>query len=334
MEAKHDPYLSVMVLLGVITAIIFSTSFFSVSELLYPVRIDSAYVKQNSQQYLAEWSGYDTTTLPQPLFMPDQLNLVYTPFDVYTQDSILLKGWYFNNPPNPVNITLLIIHDINESKINYISHARQFWERGIRVLLMDMRAHGNSGGEKFYLGMQSPFDVLSILDTVYNLPETDNVVLFGKGIGAGIALEAAALDHRQQSLVLQSPYDKLENYVKNYAANKWGLLNYILYPISSRNLQRQIGVKITDVQLTERIKELVNPLMIILGTDDKLINPQQSKKVYVASPTLDKQIMIVKDAGHDNIDLVEGESYFNKISIFMVRSFPKQPKKSRFKKLA
>ncbi|MGI8892634.1 MAG: hypothetical protein ACR2GN_04155, partial [Bacteroidia bacterium] len=155
MENRKDPYLFVMVLLSIVTAIIFSTSFFSVSELLYPVRIDSAYVKKNTREYMMQWSNYDTTTLPQPLFIPDQLSLVYSPFDIYTKDSILLKGWYFDNPPNPINVTLVVVHDINESKINYINYAREFWERGIRVLLMDMRAHGNSGGEKFYLGVQS-----------------------------------------------------------------------------------------------------------------------------------------------------------------------------------
>jgi uncharacterized protein len=334
MESGKDPYLSVMILLGIVTAVIFSTSFFSVSELLYPVRIDSSYVQKNTKEYMAEWSRYDTSTLPQPLFMPDQLSLVYSPFNIFTNDSVLLKGWYFDNPPNPLNITLLVIHDINEGKINYINFARQFWERGIRVLLIDMRAHGNSGGDKFYLGVQSQYDVLNILDSLYKLPETDNVVIFGKGIGAGIAVDVAALDYRQQSLILQSPYNDMRNYLKSYTSNKWGLLNYILYPISSRNLQRHIGVKIADINLSEKIKYLANPLMVILGSKDELINPEESKRVYVASPAVNKQILIVKDAGHDNIDITEGDAYFNKLSIFMVRSLPKQPKKTRFKKLA
>ena len=323
-----------MVFLAIITAIIFSTSFFSVSELLYPLRVDSAYVQKNTQYYMAEWNNIDTSTLPQPLFMPDQLSLVYTPFDVYTKDSVLLKGWYFNNPPNPLNITLLIIHDINESKINYISHAREFWERGIRVLLMDMRAHGNSGGEKFYLGVQSPYDVLNVLDTLYKLEETDKVAVLGKGIGAGIALEAVALDPRPQTLILQSPYDNMEKYIGSYTREKWGMLSYILNPISTRNLQRHIGIKPADIKLTDRIASVKNPVMVIFGTDDKLVKPEESKKVYVASPSANKQIMPVKNAGHDNIDLLEGDIYFNKISIFMVRSFPGKPKKTRFKKLA
>ena len=333
MQTKHDPYLLVMVLLGIVTAVIFSTSFFSVSELIYPVRIDSVYVRQNTQEYLSEWENYDTTTLPQPLFMPDQLSLVYTDFNVYAKDSIILKGWYFDNPPNPVNITLLIIHDINESKINYISYAREFWERGIRVLLIDMRAHGTSGGEKFYLGMQSQFDVLNILDTLYKLPETENVAIFGKGIGAGIALNAAVLHNRKQSLILQSPYGRLDNYVRGYANDKWGVLNHMLYPISSRKLQREIGVKLSDIKLTEKIKETENPTMIIVAGKDEIVNPEESKKVFIASPAARKEILLVKEAQHDNIDLVEGDAYFNKISIFMVRSFPKQPKKTRFKKL-
>jgi hypothetical protein len=199
---------------------------------------------------------------------------------------------------------------------------------------MDLRAHGSSGGEKFYLGMQSSYDVLNILDSLYKMPETDNVVMMGKGIGAGIVIEAAALDHRQQTLILQSPYNSMENYLKSYATEKWGVLNYFLYPVSSRNLQRQIGVKIRDINMVKKIKKIENPLMVVIGEEDELISPDESKRVYIASPSMNKQIMIVKEAGHDNIDLIEGDAYFNKLSIFMVRSFPKQPKKSRFKKLA
>src|SRR3569832_529706 len=164
-------------------------------DLIYPERIDSAFIAFHR-------NDANSSAL---YFNPSDIGLTYEDLNIKTVDSVILKGWYI--PLNDSDAsTLVIIHDINESKIKYINLAKQMHDRGLKVCLFDMRAHGNSGGAKFSHGLISVDDVESVLDTIMNKRETSHIVLMGMGVGAGVAMQAAALDDRCEVVIALCPF--------------------------------------------------------------------------------------------------------------------------------
>src|SRR6185295_3568785 len=85
-------------------------------------------------------------------YNPGDLNLRYENFNVRTSDWQTLRGWYIASDDTEA-ITLLLIHDLSESKIAYINFISQMHDRGLNVCVVDMRAHGNSDGTTFSPGI-------------------------------------------------------------------------------------------------------------------------------------------------------------------------------------
>src|SRR5262245_59763277 len=122
--------------------------FIVMPDIFYPERIDSLYVKNQEQKLLQGDSSVLKKNASVFLYNPGSLNLPYEKVQIRTLDSAVLKAWYIPSD-NTQNIIVLIIHDINESRISCLSLAKALQSRNIDVCLMDLRAHGSSEGNEF-----------------------------------------------------------------------------------------------------------------------------------------------------------------------------------------
>src|SRR5438874_835960 len=94
-------------LLLLAAAFIFLCRVFITPELIYPMRIDSLYVRYEVNRVKGNTSSV--------LFNPASLGLKYKNFDVKTTDNLTLRGWYVTCDDSEAN-TILIIHDLSQSK--------------------------------------------------------------------------------------------------------------------------------------------------------------------------------------------------------------------------
>ena len=225
---RNDFFKAVMIIVLVVAALIFFSPLIGISDLIYPVRIDSTYVKYQKQTFLSQ-SNQDTNSIRKEfLYLPSQLGLRYKEITSVSPDSVKIKSWFIYSA-EPSKNTLVILHDHNESRIRFIEDAKQFTDRGFNVCLPDLRAHGESGGLKFTLGKSEVMDIKILIDTLQK--SSKNISIMGVGLGANIALGVATNDDRVKSLVAQSVIDKYEVFIRQFAYNKWGRYYTLLYPI-------------------------------------------------------------------------------------------------------
>src|SRR5678810_170236 len=91
--------------------------FIVMPDVLYPERVDSLYVKNQELKFLqGDSSAADKNSVF--LYNPGSLNLAYENIGVRALDSVVLNGWYIPSD-NPQNFIVLILHDLNESRISY-----------------------------------------------------------------------------------------------------------------------------------------------------------------------------------------------------------------------
>ena len=82
---------------------------------------------------------------------PDQyLGKKYTSLKAKTTDDIDISGWLIKGKKGKG--TVLMVHGFMMNKSHMLSRAKTFVEGGISVLLMDLRARGESGGKKTSTG--------------------------------------------------------------------------------------------------------------------------------------------------------------------------------------
>jgi alpha-beta hydrolase superfamily lysophospholipase len=322
-------FYSIASLLLLFAGFIFLCKLLIAPELIYPLRVDSLYVK-----YEAEHAINNSVVKPvPPLYNPSSLGMKYDNFNVKTMDGLTLSGWYVRSEDEGAN-TLLILHDLSESKINYINFIKQMNDRGLNVCAVDMRAHGNSEGGEFIPGAVVLSDVKIIFDSLLKKPETNHIAVFGVGTGSAIALQDASVDGRSDALILQSPFANFSDYVENYSKRKWGKMSFILHIVLERELEDRLQYELTDLDLSEIAKYVKTPTLFICGSNDEITPPSNSYAIYDSSGADKKNLILVKNATHRMIEENGGEEYYNKIAEFIINAIPKKIKDTRFKKLA
>jgi alpha-beta hydrolase superfamily lysophospholipase len=322
-------FYSVASLLLFFAAFIFLCRVFITPELIYPHRIDSLYVKYEVERSVNNLTGKNV----QAFYNPSSLGMKYENFNIKTADGILLYGWYIASDEPEAN-TLLIIHDLSESKINYLNFIKQMNDRGLNVCALDMRGHGNSEGDAFIPGTAMLCDMKIIFDSLFKKPETTHVAVFGVGIGTAAAVQSASIDGLGDALILQSPFTNFADYVEDYSKRKWGSMAFILHSVLERELEERLQYELTGLDLSETIKYVDTPTLFICGSNDEIIPPRNAYSMYDSSGAKEKNLILVKNAKHNTIEQNGGEEYYNKIAEFILNAIPKKPKDTRFKKLA
>ena len=304
---------------------IFLSPILLIPDLIYPNRIDSTYISFHSTL-----NGNNGDSL---LLTPADVGLKFSEMKIITDDDVQLNGWYVRTEDSLAN-TILLFHDLNESKILYIDHLKQFHDRGFNVCAFDLRAHGNSGGNEFTPGLPALNDAVQMIDSVMAQKNTKHLVIMGVGVGAAIALQAAVYDPQCEVLILQSPFNTYENYIDRYARSKWGIMNKIWLPVLKRRAEELLEYPLKELDLMEITTYTEVPSLFIIGSDDERVYTSETLQVYDASITEKKELFLVRNEGNQNIAKAGGEIYYNRIAAFINSTLPKEQKKTRYKKLA
>ena len=311
---------------------IYFLSFAGINEILTPVRIDSLYVKAQEVDFRRQQENSDSKIKPHFFLSPSDLHLCYTDITIRSADSLLLKGWYIPSDNYNNSTLILILHDLNESRITSLETAKQFSDRGYSVCLFDLRAHGASEGKQFTFGFLEKYDVQTMIDTLLKQYGSKNIALLGIGTGAAIALETANIDPRVNMVIAQSPFNNLYTFVKTYASQKWSVLNSFLFPIFKKHLEKELLFPLETVDVVAAVKNMNVPVLFIAGADDAVVKKDDTHKIFEACPSPKKQFWLVKNSSHTSIEENAGEAYYNKISVYIINNSPRKIAKTRYKK--
>jgi hypothetical protein len=323
--------LIIFVLIGIITYLAISK--FSISELIYPPKIDSLYL--HAQQITYDQEVAEGKAKPGKMFLyhPSQLGLATDIFSATTPDSIHLKGWYIADSTLFFGTTLILLPDINESKFNYIDIAAEFINRGIHVCLMDMRAQGESEGLQYSMGGNSVKDVSVIMDSLVAKYKTENIAVMGSGTATVIALQASLADNRVKVTVLQNPFLSLHDYLLNYTHEKYGRFNKLFYGTTHKTYERQTGIKVDSLNLKTLIGNLNTPTLFINSIFEDNFNLKPTEELFSASTAKIKNWMIFREQPDEKENVKKRKKFFDRIASFINSSMPKKTKKSKFRKL-
>ena len=329
---RNRVFFSFASLLGCIAVFIQLVPSLVTPDLIEPNRIDSMYMEFQRQQAFNDQPGnfesFDSTLF----FNPSDLGLKYRDFNVTTFDHLTLRGWYISAGDSNAN-TILVLHDWNESKILRLNFAKQMHDRGFNVCLVDMRAHGNSDGKLFTPGIVTVTDVKSILDSLLANPLTNHIAIFSSGVSAAIALQNALYDGRADALVLQCPFNSFSRFVNHYARKKWGASAFIFYPVLVRKLKNEMMMPLQNLRLADFSRLVETPTLFFAADHDNFFTPLDAFAVFDSSSAEKKNIFLVKNSTHENIEMVGGESYFNTIAEFINRVLPKKLIRTRNKRM-
>jgi pimeloyl-ACP methyl ester carboxylesterase len=131
---------------------------------------------------------------------PADVGLIYEEATIPTTDGVVLQGWYV---PSRNRAAIIALHGYNRNRVDLLPYAEELAEHGYGVLMLDLRAHGESGGEVFRIADPSP-DVKAAVAFLRDRPDVDpeRIGALGRSIGGHAIIQAAAKDETIRALLV------------------------------------------------------------------------------------------------------------------------------------
>jgi len=123
--------------------------------------------------------------------IPEDMGVAYEDVQLTTPDGVQLAGWYI---PSQNGAAIIALHGFSGNRMHVLPHMRILHQAGYGVLLYDLRAMGESGGDVYHYGWQGQMDVTPAVDYLIARPEVDadRIGILGLSSGGMTALNAAA----------------------------------------------------------------------------------------------------------------------------------------------
>ncbi|TAJ25863.1 MAG: alpha/beta hydrolase [Nitrospirae bacterium] len=212
------------------------------------------------------------------------------------EDGPRLFGWYVE--ARGTGAVLLWCHGNAGNIIHRLENLVELYRLGLSVFIFDYRGYGRSNGTPSEEGLYA--DALAaytyVTETRRMAPQ--RLVLFGRSLGAAVAVELAS---RQPAagLILESPFPSVAAVVRHYYG---GLpLHWFL------------GARFN---LADRLKQISIPVLVVHGDRDEVIPIELGRQVFEAAQE-PKSFYPVPGAGHNDLYLVGGRAYFQRLKQFV-----------------
>ena len=231
---------------------------------------------------------------------PAEVGLEYSDVYLTAADGVRIHAWHV---PGESETTLLWLHG-NAGNISHRVDNIAALNRltGLSVLIVDYRGYGLSDGSPsergLYLDAEAAFEYLS---SEVGLDPKQDIVLFGRSLGVGVAAEMATR-HAVRCVILESGFTSVIGMAKATRAD-W--LVYALMPF--------IGARYDTLSKMALIE---SPIMIVHGDRDDIVPFSMADELFEAAAE-PKRFHAVRGAMHNDVYESGGAAYFQALREFI-----------------
>ncbi len=231
---------------------------------------------------------------------PDSVGLAYEDAHLTAADGTRVHGWHI---PGESDITLLWFHG-NAGNISHrLDNILMLHERlGVGVFIVDYRGYGLSEGRPSEKGIYSDAEAaFGYLTDELGLDAERDVVLFGRSLGAGVAVEMATR-HKVKGVILESGFTSIREMARASGSPLPIPLVLMLFEARYDSLSK--------------IGRVDSPVMVLHGDRDDTVPFWMAEKLYAAASE-PKTLYRIRGAGHNDTVYVGGEAYFDALKKFI-----------------
>jgi uncharacterized protein len=225
-------------------------------------------------------------------------------------DGVPLAAWWL--PPRNGRAVVLA-HGRGANREQLLGQALPLGRRGYGLVLLDLRAHGASGGDRSTSGDRERIDVeAAVAFAAARGVAPGRIAAIGFSIGALAVADAALADERVGAVVLEAMCPSLEDLVSR-EHGRWGALSArpALWALAAA------GVRVAAVNPGDRLCALApRPVLLVHGARDAEATPAIGERLLRAAcgPAT---LWIVPGAGHGGFDVAAPEELERRLAAFL-----------------
>jgi len=230
------------------------------------------------------------------------LNATREDFIVRADDGILLSGWKIR-PAHPNGDWVLLLHGRSHNRSVMLPYAEFLLAAGYSVVMMDARAHGNSGGSLSTYGQVEIFDTRAIVKNLEATEKVGHLFALGESMGAAVSLQSAAFVPQIEGVVAEGSFRNLREVTFDYAGLQRSafLGKTLLRPaalVAVWIAQTQAGFRFEDISPEKAVTVRPFPTLLICGASDRKIPCRHSEAIF-NSAIGPKELWNVPATGHE-----------------------------------
>ncbi|HWR39743.1 MAG TPA: alpha/beta hydrolase [Patescibacteria group bacterium] len=200
-----------------------------------------------------------------------------------------LHGTYIPNPQS-TDKTLIFLHGFTESRAAGLYYMDIYLNSGYNILLVDSRAHGDSGGDSVTWGNYEKYDLDQWVDWVSQRFPHGVIGVHGISMGAATALMHAELNEtgkRVAFYIADSSYSDFETLLLIQMKQRFSLSGTALPKILLQyaNAAAYFNSRFTFYQASpvRSVRNVTTPILYIHGEADHLVPATMAQELYSAT---------------------------------------------------
>jgi alpha-beta hydrolase superfamily lysophospholipase len=222
-------------------------------------------------------------------------------FDVQASDGSILRGWKVRSA-KPNGDWVLLFHGVADNRMGVLEHALVLLSAGCDVVIMDARAHGASDGPMATYGWLERNDTHAIVDSLDATEHPRHLFALGESMGAGIALQSAAVEPRIEAVVAEASFANLREASYDYAGlRRYPWLGKTLFAPGTWTMIYRAGslanLPPSEVSPEKAVATRAFPVLLVCDAADVALPCRHTKRIYEAARG-PKQMWIVPAAFH------------------------------------
>jgi len=203
---------------------------------------------------------------------------------------------------NPGDRYLIYLHGSALNIGANISHAQRFHRLGFSVFLVSYRGYGKSDGT-FPTEAQVYSDAQAAWIYLVEQKGIDpcDIFIYGHSLGGAVAIQLAVNHSAAGGLIVEAAFTSIADMARQ-------IPQYRIFPLDLIVHQRFDSIK--------KVGRLQIPVLYIHGTDDKLVPPGMSRKLFKRTAS-SKHLKLIPGGGHNNSAVVGGDEYLEAVRNFI-----------------
>jgi pimeloyl-ACP methyl ester carboxylesterase len=197
--------------------------------------------------------------------------------------------------------TVVLLHGYGLAEFSMVPWAWCLAQEGWRCVLVDLRGHGKSTGNRIYFGLRESRDMSQLLDVLTNQGQLAHpVAVIGESYGAALALRWKTVDPRVGRVVAIAPYAVLSNAVLNICHDYASFLPRAVIRAGLKQLPVVLGVQGDDLNTTTVLARHPVSALFVSGTADD-ITPLTDVRSLFKEALPGSELIVVPGATHETV---------------------------------
>lgn len=224
-----------------------------------------------------------------------------------------VSGWFI--PGKPGGGAVLLLHGVRSNRNQMVARARFLHAAGYATLLIDLPAHGESGGDRITFGVREAQGVRAALDYLRQTALGERIGVIGVSLG-GASLVFADVLPAPSAVVLESMYPTIAEAVTDRLVMRFGASGQAIAPLLLWQLPIRLGVSADELKPIDGIGKLRAPVLIASGMLDQQTTIAETRRLFAAAAE-PKALWEVEGAAHVDLHAFDPRAYEKHILSFL-----------------